>query len=132
MSSLTKHLQQLEAEAIGILWETVSSYHNPALLYSIGKDSSVVLHIARKAFAPGRIPFPCLHIATGWDFRAMLDFRDRRAAELDLQLIVHMNPEGIARGINPIDHGSQVHMNTMGTEALNIATSSDAMTSSSR
>ena len=111
-------MRQLEAEAIGILRETAASFRNPVLLYSIGKDSTVVLHIAMKAFAPGKLPFPCLHIATGWDFRAMLDFRDRRAAELGLNLIVHTNPEGLARGINPIDHGSQVHMNVMGTEAL--------------
>lgn len=115
---LTPHLKRLEAEAIGILRETAASFRNPVLLYSIGKDSSVVLHIAQKAFAPGRMPFACLHIATGWDFRAMLDFRDRRAAELDLNLIVHTNPDGLARGINPIDSGSQVHMNVMGTEAL--------------
>lgn len=88
------------------------------LLYSIGKDSSVVLHLALKAFAPGRLPFPCLHIATGWDFRDMLEFRERRAAELNLDLIVHTNPEGLARGINPIDHGSQVHTHAMATEAL--------------
>lgn len=115
---LTPHLRRLEAEAIGILRETAASFRNPVLLYSIGKDSSVVLHIALKAFAPGRLPFPCLHIATGWDFRAMLDFRDRRAAELGLNLIVHTNPDGLARGINPIDSGSQVHMSVMGTEAL--------------
>lgn len=115
---LTPRMRQLEAEAIGILRETAASFRNPVLLYSIGKDSSVVLHIAMKAFAPGKLPFPCLHIATGWDFRAMLDFRDRRAAELGLNLIVHTNPEGLARGINPIEHGSQVHMNVMGTEAL--------------
>jgi sulfate adenylyltransferase subunit 2 len=115
---LTPHLRRLEAEAIGILRETAASFRNPVLLYSIGKDSSIVLHIALKAFAPGRLPFPCLHIATGWDFRAMLDFRDRRAAELGLNLIVHTNPDGLARGINPLDSGSQVHMNIMGTEAL--------------
>ena len=115
---LTPRMRQLEAEAIGILRETAASFRNPVLLYSIGKDSSVVLHIAMKAFAPGNLPFPFLHIATGWDFRAMLEFRDRRAAELGLNLIVHTNPEGLARGINPIDHGSQVHMNVMGTEAL--------------
>jgi sulfate adenylyltransferase subunit 2 len=115
---LTPHLRRLEAEAIGILRETAASFRNPVLLYSIGKDSSIVLHIALKAFAPGRLPFPCLHIATGWDFRAMLDFRDRRAAELGLNLIVHTNPDGLARGINPLDSGSQVHMNVMGTEAL--------------
>jgi sulfate adenylyltransferase subunit 2 len=118
MSRLTPHLRTLEAEAIGILRETAASFRNPVLLYSIGKDSSVVLHIAQKAFAPGRLPFPCLHIATGWDFSAMLAFRDRRAAELGLNLIVHTNPDGLARGINPIDSGSQVHMNVMGTEAL--------------
>ena len=115
---LTPHLRRLEAEAIGILRETAASFRNPVLLYSIGKDSSVVLHIAMKAFAPGRPPFPLLHIATGWDFRAMLEFRDRRVAELGLRLIVHTNPDGVARGINPIEHGSQLHMNVMGTEAL--------------
>jgi sulfate adenylyltransferase subunit 2 len=116
--SLSAHLRRLEAEAIGILRETLASFRNPMLLYSIGKDSSVVLHLALKAFAPGRLPFPCLHIATGWDFRDMLAFRERRAAELKLDLIVHTNPEGLARGINPIDHGSQVHMHVMATEAL--------------
>jgi sulfate adenylyltransferase subunit 2 len=115
---LSTHLQRLEAEAIGILRETAASFRNPVLLYSIGKDSSVVLHLAMKAFAPGRPPFPLLHIATGWDFRDMLEFRDRRTAELGLRLIVHTNPEGLARGVNPITHGSQVHMSVMGTEAL--------------
>jgi sulfate adenylyltransferase subunit 2 len=115
---LTPHLRRLEAEAIGILRETAASFRNPVLLYSIGKDSSVVLHIAMKAFAPGKPPFPLLHIATGWDFRAMLEFRDRRVAELGLELIVHTNPDGLARGINPIEHGSQLHMSVMGTEAL--------------
>jgi len=115
---LTPHLRRLEAEAIGILRETAASFRSPVLLYSIGKDSSVVLHIAMKAFAPGRPPFPLLHIATGWDFRAMLEFRDRRVVELGLRLIVHTNPDGVARGINPIEHGSQLHMNVMGTEAL--------------
>ena len=115
---LTPHLRHLEAEAIGILRETAASFRSPVLLYSIGKDSSVVLHIAMKAFAPGRPPFPLLHIATGWDFRAMLEFRDRRVVELGLRLIVHTNPDGVARGINPIEHGSQLHMNVMGTEAL--------------
>jgi sulfate adenylyltransferase subunit 2 len=115
---LTPHLRRLEAEAIGILRETAASFRNPVLLYSIGKDSSVVLHIAMKAFAPGKPPFPLLHIATGWDFRAMLEFRARRVAELGLELIVHTNPDGLARGINPIEHGSQLHMSVMGTEAL--------------
>ena len=118
MTTLPLHLKRLEAEAISILRETAASFRNPVLLYSIGKDSSVVLHMAMKAFAPGKLPFPLLHIATGWDFRAMLDFRDRRAAEIGARLIVHTNPEGLARGIGPLSHGSQVHMNVMGTEAL--------------
>ena len=115
---LTPHLRRLEAEAIGILRETAASFRNPVLLYSIGKDSSVVLQLAMKAFAPGKPPFRLLHIATGWDFQAMLDFRDRRMAELGLECIVHTNPDGLARGIGPISHGSQLHMNVMGTEAL--------------
>jgi len=116
--SLSPHLRRLEAEGITILRETAASFRNPVLLYSIGKDSSVLLHLAMKAFGPGRIPFPLLHIATGWDFRAMLAFRDRRAAELNARLIVHTNADGLARGIGPLTHGSQVHMNVMGTEAL--------------
>jgi sulfate adenylyltransferase subunit 2 len=118
MLILPPHLLRLEAEAIGIIRETAASFRNAVLLYSIGKDSSVVLHIAMKAFAPGRLPFPLLHIATGWDFRAMLEFRDRRVAELGARLIVHTNPDGLARGISPLSHGSQVHMNVMGMEAL--------------
>jgi sulfate adenylyltransferase subunit 2 len=117
-SRLTPHLRRLEAEAIGILREVAAAFRNPVLLYSIGKDSSVVLHLAMKAFAPGRPPFPLLHIATGWDFSEMLAFRDRRVAELDLRLLVHTNPDGLARGIGPITHGSQLHMSVMGTEAL--------------
>jgi sulfate adenylyltransferase subunit 2 len=117
-SRLTPHLRRLEAEGIGIIREVAASFRNPVLLYSIGKDSSVVLHMAMKAFAPGKPPFPLLHIATGWDFRAMLDFRDARTAELGLKLIVHTNPDGLARGIGPITHGSQLHMSVMGTEAL--------------
>jgi sulfate adenylyltransferase subunit 2 len=116
--TLSPHLRRLEAEGIAILRETAASFRNPVLLYSIGKDSSVVLHLAMKAFAPGRIPFPLLHIATGWDFRDMLEFRDRRAAELNARLIVHTNPDGLARGIGPLTHGSQVHMDVMGTQAL--------------
>lgn len=116
--ALSPHLRRLEAEGIAIIRETAASFRNPVLLYSIGKDSSVVLHLAMKAFAPGRIPFPLLHIATGWDFRDMLEFRDRRAAELGAKLIVHTNPDGLARGINPLTHGSQVHMDVMGTQAL--------------
>ncbi|MGK7861155.1 sulfate adenylyltransferase subunit CysD [Falsiroseomonas sp. E2-1-a4] len=116
--ALSPHLRRLEAEGIAILRETAASFRNPVLLYSIGKDSSVVLHLAMKAFAPGRIPFPLLHIATGWDFRAMLRFRDQRAAELGARLIVHTNPDGLAQGIGPLTHGSQLHMDVMGTQAL--------------
>jgi sulfate adenylyltransferase subunit 2 len=118
MPDLTPHLRRLEAEAIHILRETLAAFRNPVLLYSIGKDSSVVLHLAQKAVAPAPLPFPLLHIATGWDFRAMLEFRDRRAAELGARLIVHTNQDGLARGISPLTHGSQTHMAVMATEAL--------------
>jgi sulfate adenylyltransferase subunit 2 len=115
---LPPRLAQLEAEGIHIIREVAASFRNPVLLYSIGKDSTCVLHMAMKAFYPGKPPFPLLHIATGWDFRAMLEFRDRRVKELGLDLIVHTNPDGIARGIGPISHGSQVHMQVMAVEAL--------------
>ena len=115
---LTPHMQRLEAEGIAIIREMAATFRNPVLLYSIGKDSSVVLHLAMKAFAPGKPPFPLLHLATGWDFRAMLDFRDARMAELGLNCIVHTNPDGVARGINPLDSGSQVPLSVMGTEGL--------------
>ncbi|WP_437166097.1 sulfate adenylyltransferase subunit CysD [Falsiroseomonas sp. E2-1-a20] len=115
---MSPHLRRLEAEGIAIIRETFASFRNPVLLYSIGKDSSVVLHLATKAFAPGHLPLPLLHIATGWDFRAMLEFRDRRAAEAGARLLVHTNPEGLRLGIGPLTHGSQLHMNVMGTEAL--------------
>jgi len=118
MSALTPHLRRLEAEGIHIIREVAASFRNPVLLYSIGKDSSVVLHLAMKAFAPGKPPFRLLHIATGWDFRAMLEFRDRRVAELGLELLVHTNPDGIARGINPIASGPQLHAQVNSTEAL--------------
>jgi sulfate adenylyltransferase subunit 2 len=118
MPDLTPHLRRLEAEATHILRETLAAFRNPVLLYSIGKDSSVVLHLAQKAAAPARLPFPLLHIATGWDFRAMLEFRDRRAAELGARLIVHTNESGLAQGISPLTHGSQRHMEVMATEAL--------------
>jgi sulfate adenylyltransferase subunit 2 len=118
MSRLTPHLARLEAEGIHIIREVAASFRAPVLLYSIGKDSSVVLHLAMKAFAPSRPPFRLLHIATGWDFRAMLEFRDRRAAELGLDLLVHTNPDGIARGVNPIASGPQLHAQVNSTEAL--------------
>lgn len=112
------HLQQLEAESIHILREVAAEFDNPVMLYSIGKDSSVMLHLARKAFYPGKIPFPLLHVDTDWKFRDMITFRDRTAKELGLDLIVHKNPEGMAQGINPFDHGSDKHTDIMKTQAL--------------
>ncbi|KKA45110.1 MULTISPECIES: sulfate adenylyltransferase subunit CysD [Salinivibrio] len=112
------HLQQLEAESIHILREVAAEFDNPVMLYSIGKDSSVMLHLARKAFYPGKIPFPLLHVDTDWKFRDMIAFRDRTAKELGLDLIVHKNPEGMAQGINPFDHGSDKHTDIMKTQAL--------------
>jgi sulfate adenylyltransferase subunit 2 len=115
---LPNHLRRLEAEAIGILREAVAELRNPVMLYSIGKDSSVMLHLARKAFFPGKLPFPLLHIDTGWKFREMIAFRDATADRLGLDLIVHTNEEGKARGINPITSGSALHTAVMKTEAL--------------
>ena len=115
---LPRHLERLEAEAIGIMRETVAEFRNPVLLYSIGKDSSVLLHLARKAFFPSRLPVPLLHIDTGWKFREMISFRDAAARRLDLDLLVHINEEGKACGINPIASGSALHTAVMKTEAL--------------
>ncbi len=112
------HLKQLEAEAIHIIREVVSQFERPVMLYSIGKDSSVLLHLARKAFHPGKIPFPLLHIDTTWKFREMIEFRDRVTAELGLELRVHSNQEGIDEGINPFDHGSKNYTDIMKTQAL--------------
>jgi sulfate adenylyltransferase subunit 2 len=112
------HLSQLEAESIHIIRETVAETENPVLLYSIGKDSSVLLHLAMKAFFPAKLPFRLLHIDTTWKFRDMIAFRDERARTLGLDLIVHTNQEGIARGIGPITHGSEVHTDVMKTQAL--------------
>jgi sulfate adenylyltransferase subunit 2 len=112
------HLQQLEAEAIHILREVVAQCERPVMMYSIGKDSSVMLHLARKAFFPGPLPFPVLHIDTTWKFREMIAFRDRTAAELGLELIVHSNPDGLAQGINPFDHGSRNYTDIMKTQGL--------------
>jgi sulfate adenylyltransferase subunit 2 len=115
---LPKHLKRLEAEAIGIMREVVAEFRNPVMLYSIGKDSSAMLHLARKALFPARLPFPLLHIDTGWKFREMISFRDATARRLELNLIVHTNEEGRARGINPITSGSSLHTAVMKTEAL--------------
>lgn len=112
------HLQKLEAEAIFIMREVVATCTKPVLLYSIGKDSAVLLHLARKAFYPASLPFPVLHIDTGWKFKEMIRFRDETARQLGLDLIVHTNQEGVVAGINPITHGSQVHTDIMKTQAL--------------
>src|ERR1700752_4883180 len=111
------HLQRLEAEAIGILREVAAEFRAPVLLYSIGKDSSVLLHLALKAFHPAKPPFPLLHVDTTWKFREMIAFRDATAARLGVELIVHTNREGLARGINPITSGSSVHTDVMKTQA---------------
>jgi len=115
---LSKHLRRLEAEAIGVIREVAAEFRNPVMLYSIGKDSSVMVHLARKAFAPAKLPFPLLHIDTGWKFREMIAFRDATARLLGLDLLVHINEEGKARGINPIASGSALHTAVMKTEAL--------------
>ena len=118
MSSVQSHLQQLEAESIFILREVVAEFHNPVMLYSIGKDSSVMLHLARKAFHPAKIPFPLLHIDTTWKFREMIAFRDQVARELDVNLLVWTNPEGKAEGVSPFTHGTQRYTQIMKTVAL--------------
>jgi len=112
------HLEQLEAESIHIIREVVAEFSNPVMLYSIGKDSGAMLHLARKAFHPGRIPFPLLHVDTTWKFRDMIAFRDRIAAEYGLDLRVWTNADGVARGVNPFDHGTQRYTHIMKTEAL--------------
>jgi sulfate adenylyltransferase subunit 2 len=112
------HLQRLEAEAMQIMREAVAESERPAMLYSIGKDSSVMLHLARKAFYPSKPPFPLVHVDTTWKFSAMYKFRDDTAAELGLDLVVHQNPECVERGINPFDHGSALHTDLWKTEGL--------------
>jgi sulfate adenylyltransferase subunit 2 len=112
------HLQRLEAESIHIMREVVAEAGKPVMLYSIGKDSAVMLHLAMKAFYPSRPPFPLLHVDTRWKFRDMYAFRDRMAKELGLELITHVNPEGVAKNINPFTHGSAIHTDVMKTEGL--------------
>jgi len=112
------HLQRLEAESIHILREVVAECERPVMLYSIGKDSAVMLHIAIKAFYPAPLPFPLLHVDTTWKFQAMYAFRDQMVRELGLDLIVHVNAEGVAQGVGPFTHGSQVHTDIMKTQAL--------------
>ncbi len=115
---LPRHLRWREAEAIAILREVAAGFRNPVLLYSIGKDSSVLLHLARKAFYPGKLPLPLLHVDTTWKFREMIEFRDATTGRLGLALIVHVNREGLASGINPIGSGAALHTAVMKTEAL--------------
>lgn len=117
-STALTHLRRLEAEAIHILREVAASFERPVMMYSIGKDSSVMLHLAEKAFYPAPPPFPMLHIDTTWKFKEMIQFRDRRAAEIGMDLIVHTNEEGLAQGVNPFSHGSAVHTDVMKTQAL--------------
>ena len=116
--TLPRHLKRLEAESIEILREVVSEFKKPVMLYSIGKDSSVMLHLAIKAFYPAKLPFPLMHVDTTWKFRDMIAFRDDTVKRLGLDLIVHVNEDGVARGINPIASGSSLHTQVMKTEAL--------------
>ncbi len=117
-ASSLSYLDRLEAEAIDILRDAVAQAERPVMLYSIGKDSSVLLHLARKAFHPGRLPFPLLHVDTTWKFQEMYAFRQRVAADPDVEMLVYVNEDGLARGIGPFTHGSAVHTDVMKTEAL--------------
>lgn len=116
-TSLT-HLQQLEAESIYIIREVAAEFQNPVMLYSVGKDSSVMLHLARKAFYPGKPPFPLLHVDTTWKFREMIEFRNQMANEAGMELLVHINQEGIDMGVGPFSHGSAKHTDIMKTQGL--------------
>ncbi|HEV7138609.1 MAG TPA: sulfate adenylyltransferase subunit CysD [Steroidobacteraceae bacterium] len=116
--TLSQHLKRLEAESIGIIREVAAEFRNPVMLYSIGKDSGVMLHLALKAFYPSKPPFPLLHVDTKWKFRDMIRHRDWVAGHYGVKLLVHTNAEGVARGINPIASGSQLHTQVMKTEAL--------------
>ena len=112
------HLKTLEAESIHIFREVAAEFDNPVMLYSVGKDSAVLLHLARKAFAPGKIPFPLLHVDTNWKFKEMIAFRDKIAKEYGFELLVHQNPEGMAMGMGPFTHGSATHTDVMKTQGL--------------
>ncbi|WP_417522239.1 sulfate adenylyltransferase subunit CysD [Marinobacter sp.] len=112
------HLKQLEAESIHIIREVAAEFDNPVMLYSIGKDSAVMLHLAMKAFAPGKPPFPLMHVDTTWKFQEMITFRDKMAEKLGMKLIVHTNQEGVEQGIGPFTHGSATHTDVMKTQAL--------------
>jgi sulfate adenylyltransferase subunit 2 len=115
---MSEVLDRLEAESIFVLREVVSQFQRPVLLYSIGKDSSVLVHLARKAFHPGPVPFPVMHVDTRWKFREMIEFRDTETKRLGLDLIVHVNQEGVSAGIGPLTHGSRIHTDVMKTQAL--------------
>ena len=123
MSEVRTHIQQLEAEAIHIMREVAAEFKKPVMLYSIGKDSGVLLHLAQKAFAPGRIPFPLLHVDTTWKFKEMYAFREQITRDYDLDLLIHRNPDGVAMGINPFIHGSSKHTDIMKTVGLKQALS---------
>lgn len=112
------HLKKLEAESIHIFREVAAEFDNPVMLYSVGKDSAVLLHLARKAFAPGKIPFPLLHVDTNWKFKEMIAFRDQIAKDYGFELLIHQNPEGIAMGMGPFTHGSAKHTDVMKTQGL--------------
>jgi len=112
------HLKKLEAESIHIFREVAAEFDNPVMLYSVGKDSAVLLHLARKAFAPGKIPFPLLHVDTNWKFKEMIAFRDQMAKDYGFELLVHQNPEGIEMGMGPFTHGSATHTDVMKTQGL--------------
>ena len=118
MSQTLTHLKALEAESIHIIREVVAEFEKPVMLYSVGKDSAVMLHLARKAFAPSIPPFPLMHVDTTWKFREMIEFRDKMAKESGMDLIVHINQEGVAQGVGPITHGSKVHTDIMKTQGL--------------
>src|SRR5438477_577495 len=117
-AAVLTHLQRLEAESIHILREVVAECERPVMLYSVGKDSAVMLHLAVKAFYPAPPPFPLLHVDTTWKFRAMYEFRDRMVRQLGMRLLVHVNPEGLRLGLSPFTHGSQLYTDVMKTQAL--------------
>lgn len=118
MTDQLTHLKQLETESIHIIREVAAEFANPVMLYSIGKDSAVMLHLARKAFLPGKPPFPLMHVDTTWKFKEMIQFRDRMAQEMGMELIVHINEEGVQQGVGPFTHGSAVHTDIMKTQSL--------------
>ncbi|MEL0199241.1 MAG: sulfate adenylyltransferase subunit CysD, partial [Gammaproteobacteria bacterium] len=120
------HIKKLEHESIYILREAVAEAKNPVMLYSIGKDSAVMLHIAKKAFYPGKLPFPLLHVDTRWKFKEMYEFRDKVAEQGNFELKIFTNPIGVKENINPLDHGSEIHTDIMKTQALKMALDENA------